>query len=42
MNYKKANRFIDDVICIIAIIIFPMFLLELLGIERKIINEESK
>lgn len=28
---EKANRIIFDLICIVAVIIFPYFLLELLG-----------
>lgn len=28
---EKANRIIDDLFCIIAVIILPIFLLELLG-----------
>ena len=30
---NKANRILDDVICIIAVIIFPCFLLKILGFE---------
>lgn len=31
MTYKKANRMLFDIICIIAIIIFPYFILEWIG-----------
>lgn len=30
----KANRILDDLLCIIAIIIFPMCILELLGYDK--------
>lgn len=30
----KANKILDDVICIIAVIIFPLFILELLGYDK--------
>ena len=32
MNWNKANRILFDVICIIAIIIFPLWILEAIGI----------
>ena len=31
---EKANKILEDVICIIAVIIFPLFLLRILGFER--------
>lgn len=39
---NKANRILDDVICIIAVIILPYFLLRISGFERMVReNEES-
>ena len=31
---RKANRILDDVLCIVAIVIFPMWILKILGYER--------
>lgn len=42
---NKANRILFDVLCIIAIIIFPMFILEMIGIcdiARRLEHEQSK
>lgn len=37
---KKANRILDDVICIVAIIIFPLCMLTILGFERMMRENE--
>ena len=39
MNWNKANRILDDLICIVAIIILPMWILRILGFERRCGNE---
>lgn len=39
---KKENRILDDLICIIAIVIFPMFILKLLGFDRFDLSEEKE
>ena len=31
---EKANRILDDLLCIIAIIIFPICILKLLGYDK--------
>lgn len=36
MKLYKVNKIIDDLICIIAIIIFPMFILKILGYDKMI------
>ena len=41
MKADKVNRIIDDVLCIIAIIIFPLWLLRVLGYERMVFERES-
>ena len=41
MNWNKLNRILVDIICIITIIIFPLFLLELLGTDRYIMQLEK-
>lgn len=33
-KWNKMNRILDDFICIVAIVIFPMFLLKLLGYDK--------
>ena len=35
MNWSKANRIMDDVICIVVIIILPLWMLRILGFERR-------
>ena len=37
---NKASRILDDVIFIIAVIIFPYFLLKILGFERMMCENE--
>ena len=37
----NAERIIFDVICIIAVIIMPMWLLRLIGIERMVLKGEG-
>ena len=37
---NKASRILDDVIFIIAVIIFPYFLLRILGFERMVCDNE--
>lgn len=39
MNWNKANRILEDVICIVLILVSPLWLLELIGIERRCKNE---
>ena len=39
MNWNKANKLIFDVTCIVAIIIFPLCVLEMIGIERVMRND---
>lgn len=34
MDWKKVNRIIDDIICIVLIILLPMWILELLGYDK--------
>ncbi len=36
MNWDKANRILDDVICIVLILILPLWILRLIGIERMV------
>lgn len=38
---EKLNKILDDLICIVAVIIFPIFLLRILGYER-IVCENDK
>ena len=37
----KANRILFDVICIVVIIIFPLWLLRILGFERIVTKNDS-
>lgn len=39
---NKANRIPDDVLCIIAVIILPWFLLRILGYERTVRENDTK
>lgn len=41
MNWSKANRIIDDVICIVLILILPLWALKIIGIERVVWNESK-
>lgn len=36
----KANRILFDVICIVAIIIFPLWILRMIGIERWVLEHD--
>ena len=38
---NKANKILDNVLCIIAVIIFPCFLLRILGYERLVRKNEQ-
>ena len=40
MNWNKANRIIDDVTCILLILILPLWILRMIGIEGMVRNEE--
>ena len=33
-DMNKANKILNDIICIVAIIIFPMWILKLLGYDK--------
>lgn len=34
MDWKKANRIIEDLICIVLVIILPIWILRLLKIDK--------
>lgn len=38
----KANRILFDMICIVAIIIFPLWILRMIGIERWVLEHDRE